>query len=231
MEPAGEAPRNAQEWADIDAWLADRVVASDAVLDAALADSDAAGMPAIAVSPLAGKLLHLVVRLAGARRVLEVGTLGGYSTIWMARALPPAGHLTTLEIDAAHAEVARRNLERAGLSSRVEIIVGPASETLERFRTEAVKPFDVVFIDADKKSSDEYFDAALALSRAGGVIIVDNVVRKGAVLDAASANADIQGIQRMMERIRTERRVTATALQTVGSKGHDGLMIAIVNPG
>lgn len=231
MEPAGEGPRNAQEWADIDAWLADRVVASDAVLDAALADSDAAGMPAIAVSPLAGKLLHLVVRLAGARRVLEVGTLGGYSTIWMARALSPAGHLTTLEIDAAHAEVARRNIERAGLSSRVEIIVGPASETLERFRTEAVKPFDVVFIDADKKSSDEYFDAALALSRAGGVIIVDNVVRKGAVLDAASADADIQGIQRMMERIRTERRVTATALQTVGSKGHDGLMIAIVNPG
>ena len=218
-----------QTWNDIDAWLADRVVAGDDALDAALADSDAAGLPAIAVSPLAGKLLHLVVRLRGARRVLEVGTLGGYSTIWMARALPPGGQIVTLELSPAHAAVARRNLERAAVSSLVDIVVGPASESLTRLRAAEVEPFDLVFIDADKRSNYDYFELALALTRPGSVIIVDNVVRKGAVLDEASSDADIVGIQRMMEHVRTEPRVTATALQTVGSKGHDGFLFAIVN--
>ena len=218
-----------QNWNDIDAWLAERVVAGDEVLDAALTDSDAAGLPAIAVSPLAGKLLHLIVRLRDARRVLEVGTLGGYSTIWMARALPPSGTLLTLELEPKHAEVARRNIERAGLASRVEIVVGPAIESLENLRAARVELFDLVFIDADKRSNDAYFEHALALTRPGSVIIVDNVVRKGAVTDAASADADIQGIQRMMERVRSDARVTATALQTVGSKGHDGFLLAVVN--
>jgi predicted O-methyltransferase YrrM len=216
-------------WAQIDTWLGDAVGDGDDSLERTLADSDAAGMPAIAVSRVAGKFLHLIVRLRGARRILEVGTLGGYSTIWMARGLPVDGRLVTLEINEKHAAVAKRNIDGAGLSSRVEIITGSASDTLARMREKRVEPFDVVFIDADKRSSDVYFDHALGLTVPGSVIIVDNVVRKGAVLDASTEDPDLRGIQRMMERIRTEPRVTATALQTVGSKGHDGFLLALVN--
>jgi predicted O-methyltransferase YrrM len=185
-------------------------------------------MPAIAVSRVGGKFLHLIARLRGARRILEVGTLGGYSTIWMARALPSDGRLVTLEINPRHAEVARQNLERAGLASRVDILIGPAADALARLKSEDVEPFDLTFIDADKRSSDVYFDYALSLSRPGSVIIVDNVVRDGKVLDSAADDPDLQGIQRMMSNIRDGSRVTATALQTVGTKGHDGFLFAIV---
>jgi predicted O-methyltransferase YrrM len=218
-----------ETWTRIDSWIGESVGDRDDVLEAALTDSEAADMPAIAVSRAAGKFLHLIARLRGARRILEVGTLGGYSTIWMARALPHDGRLVTLEIREAHAAVARRNIERAGLSSRVEILTGPAANSLERMKTKGIEPFDLLFIDADKRSNDVYFDYALALARAGSVIIVDNVVRAGRVLDTPTDDPDIQGIQRMMARIRKESRVTATALQTVGAKGHDGFLFAIVN--
>jgi predicted O-methyltransferase YrrM len=216
------------KWTDVDAWLGEHVGDRDDALEAALAASDAAGMPAIAVSRVGGKFLYLIARLRGARRILEVGTLGGYSTIWMARALPPDGRLVTLEINPRHAEVARQNLERAGLASRVDILIGPAADALARMKSEGVEPFDLIFIDADKRSSDLYFDHALALSRPGSVIIVDNVVRDGKVLDSAADDPDLQGIQRMMSNIRDGSRVTATALQTVGTKGHDGFLFAIV---
>jgi predicted O-methyltransferase YrrM len=216
-------------WSDVDAWLGDYIVDRDDVLEAALADSDAAGMPSIAVSRVGGKFLHLIAKLRGARRILEVGTLGGYSTIWMGRALGSEGRLVSLEINAAHAEVARRNIERAGLSSRVEVVTGSATETLSRMKADGVAPFDLIFIDADKRSNDVYLDYALALSRSGSVIIVDNVVRDGKVLDSSTDDPDLRGIQRMMARIRSEPRVIATALQTVGIKGHDGFLIALVN--
>lgn len=216
-------------WTQIDSWLGASVGDRDDALEAALADSEAAGMPAIAVSRLAGKFLHLITRLRGARRILEVGTLGGYSTIWMARALPSGGRLVTLEINEKHADVARRNIERAGLSALVEIITGSAADSLGRMRERRIEPFDLVFIDADKRSNDVYFDHALALTLPGSVIIIDNVVRKGAVLDGSTEDADLRGVQRMMARVGAEPRVTATALQTVGSKGHDGFLFAIVN--
>jgi predicted O-methyltransferase YrrM len=215
-------------WIDVDAWLGQSVGDRDDVLEAALGDSAAAGMPAIAVSRLAGKLLHLIATLRGARRILEVGTLGGYSTIWMARALPSDGRLVTLEINEAHAAVARKNIGRAGLSSRVEIITGSAASSLEQMKSKRAEPFDLIFIDADKRSNDVYLDYALALSRSGTVIIVDNVVRAGKVIDSASDDPDVLGIKRMMSRVRNEPRLTATALQTVGSKGHDGFLFAIV---
>jgi predicted O-methyltransferase YrrM len=216
-------------WNAVDAWLGQSAGDRDDILEAALADTDAAGMPAIAVSRLGGKFLHLIARLRGARRILEVGTLGGYSTIWMARALPADGRLITLEINAAHAAVARKNIARAGLSSRVEFITGSAADSLEQMKTKGVDPFDLVFIDADKRSSDVYFDYALALAKPGSVIIVDNVVRAGRVIDPPADDAEMQGIQRMMARIRSESRVTSTALQTVGTKGHDGFLFAIVD--
>jgi predicted O-methyltransferase YrrM len=217
-----------ETWTSIDAWLGAAVGDRDDALEAALADSDAAGMPAIAVSRVAGKFLHLLAKLRGARRILEIGTLGGYSTIWMARALPPDGRLVTLEINEAHAAVARKNIERAGLSSRVEILTGAAAHSLEQMRAKGIEPFDLTFIDADKRSSDVYFEHALALSKSGSVIVVDNVVRAGKVLDSSTDDRDVLGIQRMMSRLREDRRITATALQTVGSKGHDGFLLALV---
>jgi len=217
-----------ESWTRIDAWLGDSVGDRDDVLEAALRDSEAAGLPAIAVSRVAGKFLHLLARLRGARRILEVGTLGGYSTIWMARALPDTGRLVTLEINEAHATVARKNIARAGLSARVEILTGPAAGSLERMKTGNVDPFDLVFIDADKRSNDTYFDYALALTEPGSVIVVDNVVRGGRVLERPTDDPDIQGVHRLMARVRENSRVTATALQTVGSKGHDGFLLALV---
>jgi predicted O-methyltransferase YrrM len=215
-------------WADVDDFFTQHLHLPDAALDAAMETSIAEGLPPISVTPPQGKLLHLLARMCGARRILEIGTLGAYSTIWMARALPRGGSLITLEIDEHHADVARRNLARAGLADRVEIRLGRAAESLAAMTAEGAEPFDFVFVDADKASSDVYFDAVLRLSRDGTVIVVDNVVRDGKVTDAQSDDPDIQGIRRMTERLANEPRVSATAIQTVGGKSYDGFLLAIV---
>ena len=215
-------------WNAVDRYLADLLVAPDAALEAALAASAAAGLPPISVSPTQGKLLHLLARAIGARNILEIGTLGGYSTIWLARALPQGGRVISLEVDARHAEVARANLTRAGLDNVVEVRLGMALETLPRLAAEGRELFDLVFIDADKPNNAAYFDWALRLSRPGSIIVVDNVVRGGDVIDAESDSAMVQGVRRFLERLAAEPRVTATAIQTVGSKGYDGFAIALV---
>jgi predicted O-methyltransferase YrrM len=215
-------------WTEVDEYFVQQLAPPDDVLREALAASAAAGLRPISVTPPQGKLLHLIARMIGARRILEIGTLGGYSTIWMGRALPPTGRLITLEIDPAAAAVARRNIARAGLDDRVELLLAPAADSLRRLAADRAEPFDVVFIDADKASSDSYFAAALDLSRAGSIIIVDNVVRDGRVADAGSADADILGIRRLMALVAGEPRVDATAIQTVGSKGYDGFLLARV---
>jgi predicted O-methyltransferase YrrM len=217
-----------EQWAAVDHYLAGLLVPPDEALDAALADSATANLPAINVSPTQGKLLHLLARLQGARSILEIGTLGGYSTIWLARALPPGGRLVTLEADPHHAEVARANIARAGLADVVELRLGPALQTLPQLAAERRGPFDLTFIDADKPSTPEYFTRALALSRRGSLIVIDNVVRSGAVADAASDDANVQAMRRLMELLAAEPRVSATAIQTVGSKGYDGLALALV---
>jgi predicted O-methyltransferase YrrM len=216
------------QWTAVDRYLTDLFVPADAALDDALAASAAAGLPPISVSPNLGKLLFLLARLQGARAVLEIGTLGGYSTLWLARALPAGGRVVTLEAESAHAEIARANIARAGLGDRVELRLGPALETLPQLAAEARGPFDLIFIDADKPSYPEYFAWALKLARRGSVIIADNVVRNGAVLDAGSADARVQGARRFNALVAAEPRVSATALQTVGSKGYDGFAIALV---
>lgn len=215
-------------WTAVDRYLADLLSPNDAVLDAALAASDAAQLPAISVAPNQGKLLHLLARLCNAKRILEIGTLGGYSTIWLARALPGDGRLVTLEIDPRHAEVARSNFERAGLSDKIDLRIGPAAETLPLLVDEHAGPFDFIFIDADKVSTAEYFSWALRLARTGSVIVVDNVVRNGAVMIQDSPDANVQGVRRFFERVAAEPRVDGMALQTVGSKGYDGCAIFIV---
>jgi predicted O-methyltransferase YrrM len=213
-----------QLWADVDRYLTDLLVPGDEALDGALADSEAAGLPSINVAPNQGKLLHVLARACNARAILEVGTLGGYSTIWLARALPPDGRLVTLEVDPGHAEVARANLERAGLTGAVDIVVGPALQTLPWL----TGPFDLIFIDADKPNNPEYFGWAVRLSRPGSLIIVDNVVRGGAVIDPGSDDPRVHGTRRLHELLASEPRVVATVVQTVGSKGHDGLAVALV---
>jgi predicted O-methyltransferase YrrM len=215
-------------WTAVDRYLAEMLVPPDAVLEAALEANAAAGLPPHDVSPMQGKLLWLLARSQGARAILEIGTLGGYSTIWLARALAEGGHLITLESNPTHAEVARSNLARAGLADVTAVRVGPARDTLPRLATEGRGPFDVIFIDADKPSNAEYFGWALELSRRGTLIIVDNVVREGAVIDAASDDASVQGVRRLNELLASEPRVSATAIQTVGSKGYDGFVIALV---
>jgi predicted O-methyltransferase YrrM len=215
-------------WTAVDDYITDLLVQPDAALDAALRDSAAAGLPSINVTPGQGKLLHLLARMLGARSILEVGTLGGYSTIWLARALPPGGLLVTLEIDPGHAEVARANIARAGLAGVVDLRLGPALDTLPRLAAEGGGPFDLVFIDADKPSNPDYFRWALKLSRRGSVIVVDNVVREGAVVDAGSSDASVQGVRRLNEMLAAEKRVSVTAIQTVGSKGYDGFALALV---
>jgi predicted O-methyltransferase YrrM len=217
-----------ERWTAVDRYVSDLLVKPDAALEAALADSAAAGLPPIAVSVPQGKLLHLLAKLQGARNILEVGTLGGYSAIWMARALPAGGRLVTLEIDPKHAAVARANLARAGVADVVELRLGAALETLPKLAAEGRGPFDLVFIDADKPSNPDYFRWALKLSRPGSLIIVDNVIRDGAVIDAASKDASVQGVRRLNDMMAVEPRVSATAIQTVGSKGYDGLAIALV---
>jgi predicted O-methyltransferase YrrM len=224
--PDGSAAR--EGWTAVDRFLTDLLVPPDPALDAALRDSDAAGLPAISVSPNQGKLLQLLARALGARTILEVGTLGGYSTIWLARALPPGGRLVTLESEPKHADVARANLARAGLADVVELRLGPALETLPRLAAEGRGPFDLVFIDADKPSTADYLTWALRLSRRGSLIVVDNVVRDGAVIDADSADPKVRGVRRFHEALAAEPRVSATAIQTVGSKGYDGFALALV---
>lgn len=219
---------NDTPWSDVDRYLCDLLVPADAALDAALDKSHAAGLPAIAVAPNQGKLLHLLARSIGARRILEIGTLGGYSTIWLARGLRDGGMLVTLEIDAGHAAIARANLERAGLAGVVEVRVGPALESLAQLAAEPRDPFDLIFIDADKPSNTQYFARALELSRVGTLIIVDNVVRGGAVADPGSQDPNVLSTRRFLEVLAAEPRVSATAIQTVGSKGHDGFAIAMV---
>lgn len=215
-------------WSAVDQYVAGLLVPADPVLDAVLQASTAAGLPAIQVSPLQAKQLHLLARLQGARNILEIGTLGGYSTIWMARALPPGGRLITLEADAKHAEVARANFARAGLAGAIELRLGLALDTLPQIAAEGRGPFDLIFIDANKNNMPEYFDWALKLSRRGSVIIADNVIRDGTVIDAASNDPDIQGVRRFNERLAAEPRVSATEIQTVGIKGYDGFALALV---
>lgn len=216
-------------WSAVDDYFNETVVAPDQALADALRDSDAAGLRRISVSPSQGKLLHLLARLHGARKILEIGTLGGYSAIWLARALPADGRLVSLEIDPQTAAVARANIERAGLSARVEVRVGPALDTLPRLADEGLAPFDFVFIDADKPGNPQYLEWALALTRPGAVIVVDNVVRKGAVADAASTDPDVVGVRRCLEMIAANPRLSATAIQTVGGKGYDGFALALVS--
>lgn len=219
---------NQEVWTAVDDYINSLLVPSDPVLDAALASSTAANLPAIQVSPPQGKMLHMLARLIGARNVLEIGTLGGYSTIWLARALPPAGRVLTLEANPKHTDVARANFARAGLTNVIELRLGKALDLLPDVAAEGRGPFDLIFIDANKSNMPEYFDWSVKLSRRGSVIVADNVIRHGDVLDATSDDADIQGVRRFTERVAADSRVSATAIQTVGSKGYDGFALIIV---
>jgi predicted O-methyltransferase YrrM len=216
------------KWKAVDSYITGLLIPPDRALDAALEASVKANLPPINVSPTQGKLLMLLARMQGASKILEIGTLGGYSTIWLARALPADGHLITLEIDPNHAEIARGNIARAGLTNLVELRLGPALEALPQLSAEGRGPFDLIFIDADKPSNTEYFAWALKLSRKGSLIIVDNVVRNGDVIDEASADPRVQGVRRFNKALAGEPRVIATEIQTVGSKGYDGFAIALV---
>ena len=220
---------NQEQWTAVDRYITDLLVPSDAVLDAALQAATDAGLPAINVAPNQGKLLSILAQSVGARSILEIGTLGGYSTIWLARVLPADGRLVTLELDPKHANVASANLINAGLADKVELRLGRAADTLAQLVAEGAGPFDLVFIDADKASLPTYFEYALQLTRSGGLIIVDNVVRSGAVADPDTQDPNVQGVRRLNEILADEPRVTATAIQTVGSKGYDGLALAYVN--
>lgn len=216
------------QWTAVDRYITDLFVSPDPALDAALQATADAGMPLINVAPNQGKLLHVLALAHGARSILEIGTLAGYSTIWLARALPAGGRLITLEVDPKHAEIARANIARAGLADSVDLRLGRALDTLPQLVAEGAGPFDLVFIDADKASTTEYFEWALKLTRPGSLIIADNVVRAGAVIDADSTNASVQGVRRFNAALAAEPRVAASVIQTVGSKGYDGLAFAVV---
>jgi predicted O-methyltransferase YrrM len=215
-------------WTAVDNYFSDLLIARDEKLDSALAANQNAGLPTIDVSRLQGKFLELLVRISGARRILEIGTLGGYSTLWLARALPAGGRIVTLEFDPHHAEVARANLAHAGLLERVNLRVGPAIETLPKLESTGDSPFDLIFIDADKESYPEYLDWSLKLSRVGTVIVADNVVREGKVVEADCDDPRVQGVRRFTEKMAAEPRLSATVLQSVGTKGYDGLALAVV---
>lgn len=219
---------NDEIWTAVDAYLGDLLAGEDAPLREATEHSLEAGLPAIQVSPLQGKLLMLLATVQGARSILEIGTLGGYSTIWLARALPADGRLISLEVDPHHAEVARANLETAGVTERVEVRVGRALDSLPRLEEEGAGPFDLIFIDADKPSIPEYLDWALRLSRAGSLIIADNVVRSGRIIDSRIDDPAVQATRRLHERLGSDSRLEATVIQTVGVKGYDGFALARV---
>ena len=218
---------SSETWTAVDDYIANVLIPPDPALDAAQQASAAAGLPAIAVSTPQGKFLHVLARIRGARRILEIGTLGGYSTIWLARALPAGGVLISLEFDPKHAEVARDNVQRAGLGDRVDIRVGRAIDALPALAS--LEPFDLVFVDADKPSTPDYVRWALKLTRSGSVIVVDNVVREGALIDASGSDANVEGMRQAMAVLASEPRVTSTVIQTVGSKGYDGFAIALVD--
>ncbi|MDT0322682.1 O-methyltransferase [Streptomyces millisiae] len=213
-------------WSQVDDYFNDLLIPADPALDGALAASEAAGLPHISVAPNQGKFLHLLARIHGARRILEIGTLGGYSTIWLARALLADGRLVTLEADPHHADVARANLERAGLTDRVDLRVGPALDSLPELAPLA--PFDLVFVDADKPNNPNYLDWAIRYTRPGSIIVFDNVVRAGRVLEADNPDPTIQATRRLTELVAAHPHLTATTLQTVGAKGHDGITLALV---
>jgi predicted O-methyltransferase YrrM len=225
----GEVGAMSQEqWTTVDSYIAARLVAPDAALDAALKANAAAGLPSIDVAPNQGKLLHVLALAAGARRILEIGTLGGYSTIWLARALAAGGQLVTLEVEPKHAQVAQANLDRAGLGGVVEIRVGPAGDSLAQLHRDGAAPFDLIFIDADKENIPAYLGWALKLAKVGTLIVTDNVVREGAIVDAANTDPAVQGVRTMFEMMAAEPRLASTAIQTVGSKGYDGFALAVV---
>ena len=222
------APVTDDLWTAVDFMFDGLLIPSDPALDDALRATAASGLPQIQVAPNQGKLLNLLAQAVDARSILEIGTLGGYSTIWLARALPPGGRLVTLEVDPKHADIARSNLERAGLSGVVDVRVGRALDVLPTLESGGQAPFDFVFIDADKPSTADYFTWAVKLSRRGGLIVVDNVVRHGTVLDPDSDDANVQGMRHFNDVLAGESRVSATVVQTVGVKGHDGFALALV---
>jgi predicted O-methyltransferase YrrM len=230
MPRRASAPRNV--WTKVDRYFSGLLTPADPALEAALAANHAAGLPAIDVTPLQGKFLAMLVQISGARRVLELGTLGGYSTIWLARALPPGGQITSLELDPHHAEVARANLLNAcvldSVYLRVDLRVGPALDTLKALVADNAAPFDLIFIDADKSGYPQYLEWSLKLSRPGTVIVADNVVRDGKVIDPESPDPNIRGVRRFTDLVAAEPRLSATVLQTVGAKGYDGFALAIV---
>lgn len=217
-----------EQWTAVDEYLAELFVPEDPILTDALRESERAGLDPIAVSPLQGKLLHLLVQLTGARRILEIGTLGAYSSLWMARALPEDGKIISLELREEHANVARTNIDRAGFSDRVEVRVGAAMDSLQAMHSMGEAAFDFIFVDADKASIPRYYEAAMKLSRRGTVMVIDNVIRNGAVLDADSSDPDIQGVRTFNAMVASDPRITTTTLQTVGSKGYDGFAILLV---
>jgi predicted O-methyltransferase YrrM len=224
-------PKKAKKiWKQVDQYFADALIAPGDGFSAALEANHQANLPPIDVTALQGKFLELLVRATGARRILEIGTLGGYSTLWLARALPDDGLVLTLELEPRHAEIAKKNIDAAGLADRIELRVGPAAETLAALVKENAAPFDFIFIDADKQTYPEYLDWSLRLSKPGTVIVADNVVRDGAVIDRESKDSSVQGVRRFLEKVAADPRLDATALQTVGTKGYDGFALAVVVP-
>lgn len=218
-----------QIWTAVDTYLSNLYIAPDPALEDALQSSNAAGLDPINVSPIQGKFLHILAKSHGAKNILEIGTLGGYSTIWLARALPGNGRLITLEANPKHAEIARANIAHADLSGSAEVRMGRAQETLPRLLTEHRGPFDFIFIDADKTGYTDYFSWSLKLAHRGTLIVADNVVRKGGVADPENTDANVKGVQRFHEAVAAEHRVIATTMQTVGAKGYDGFTIIYVN--
>jgi predicted O-methyltransferase YrrM len=216
-------------WTAVDTYIKDKMVPADPVLTQALQNAKDAELPPIAVSPTQGKQLHLMARMCGARKILEIGTLGGYSTIWLARALPASGRIITLELDPKHAAVARKNFALAGVANLIELRLGSGLESLPKLAAEGLGPFDLIFVDADKGNIPGYFEWALKLSRPGTVIIVDNIIRDGQVIDAKSGDPNIQGVRGFNEMLAKESRVSATEIQTVGEKGYDGFALVLVN--
>jgi len=219
---------NEELWTKVDKYLASQLVSADDALTNALTASDAAGLPQINVAPNQGKLLTLLAKMMGATRVLEIGTLGGYSTIWLARSLPSNGTLISLELEPHHADVARANIERAGLGTLVEILVGPATASLQQLIDDGTEPFDFIFIDADKEGYPKYLALSLLLSRTGTVIVADNVVRDGEVVDADSSDSRVHGVRTFLEQAAANGQLDGTAVQTVGSKGYDGFALLLV---